>query len=145
MVKNSIKKIVLSLVISVALSFNVVCAADCDAIFEPEAYELIREFLGYVTIIVPILLIVLCSGDLMSIVTSQDESISKKAGGRIVKRFIAAAALFFVPLLIRFVLGLEPVKNGLNLVNDPTCGITTGTPTPDPGTDPDAEPEPDTP
>ena len=145
MKKNGIKKIVLSLVIGLFLSINFVLAVDCNAIFTPEAYDLIREFLGYVTIIVPILLIVLCSGDLMSIVTSQDESISKKAGGRIVKRFIAAAALFFVPLLIRFVLGLEPVKNGLNLVNDPTCGITTGTPTPDPGTDPDAEPEPDTP
>ena len=135
MVKNSIKKIVLSLVISMFLSVNIVFAANCNAIFTPEAYDLIREFLGYVTIIVPILLIVLCSGDLMSIVTSQDESISKKAGGRIVKRFIAAAAFFFVPLLVRFVLGLEPVKDSLNLVDDPTCGIASGnsTPTPDPG------------
>jgi hypothetical protein len=145
MKKNGIKKIVLSLVIGLFLSINFVLAVDCNAIFTPEAYDLIREFLGYVTIIVPILLIVLCSGDLMSIVTSQDEGVSKKAGGRIVKRFIAAAAFFFVPLLVRFVLGLEPVKNGLNLVDDPTCGITSGSTTPDPGTDPEGGTEPTTP
>ncbi len=145
MVKNSIKKIVLSLVIGLFLSYNVVFAADCNAIFTQDAYDLIREFLGYVTIIVPVLLIVLCSGDLMSIVTSQDESISKKAGGRIVKRFIAAAAFFFVPLLVRFVLGLEPVKDSLNLVDDPTCGIISGSPTPNPGQTPEGETEPETP
>ena len=133
------KKIVIILVICMFLSVNIVFAADCNAIFTQDAYDLIREFLGYVTIIVPILLVVFCSGDLMSIVTSQDESASKKAGGRIVKRFIAAAAFFFVPLLVRFVLGLQPVKDSLNLVDDPTCGIGAGNQTPNQGENPDGE------
>ena len=120
------KKLFLGLIIGVILSMKVVYAADCDAIFEdPADLEFIREILSYVTILVPILLVILCSTDLVAIVTSQDDNISKKAGGRIVKRFIAAVAFFFVPLLVRFVLGLEPVKNSLNLVDDPTGGITT--------------------
>lgn len=139
MVKNNIKNIVLNLIMGLMLSINIVHAADCDAIFTPEAYDFIRELLGYVTILVPILLIVLCSTDLVAIVVSQDDSVSKKAGGRIVKRFIAAAAFFFVPLLVRFVLGLEPVKNSLNLVDDPTCGVTSGTSTPAEDADDDGE------
>ena len=138
-----IKKIVFSLIINLILSINMVYAVECDAVFTPEAYEFIREVLGYVTIIVPILLVIICSNDLVAIVTSQDDNIAKKAGGKIVKRFIAAAAFFFVPLIVRFVLGLEPVKNSLNLVDDPTCGITTEQ-TPDDGEDPTADPDPGT-
>lgn len=138
-----IKKIVFSLIINLILSINMVYAVDCDAVFTPEAYDFIREVLGYVTIIVPILLVILCSSDLVAIITSQDDNISKKAGGRIVKRFIAAAAFFFVPLMVRFVLGLEPVKNSLNLVDDPTCGITTES-TPNDGGEPTADPDAET-
>lgn len=133
MAKNSIKKIILTLVIGIFSSINVVYAADCNGIFTPGAYDLIRDVLGYVTIAVPILLVILCSADLTSIVLSQDEGAAKKASGRIVKRFIAAAAFFFVPLIVRFVLGLDAVKNSLNLVDDPLCGIVDDTtPTEDP-------------
>ena len=115
------KKIFLFLII--ILSFTSVNAADCNGIFTPGAYELIRDILGYITIGVPILLVILCASDLTSIVISQDEKAAKNAASRIVKRFIAAAAFFFVPLIVRFVLGLEAVKNSLNLVDDPLCGV----------------------
>ena len=105
------------------LNITIVNAADCNGIFTPGAYELIRDVLGYFTIGVPILLVILCASDLTAIVTSQDEGAAKKASARIVKRFIAAAAFFFVPLIIRFVLGLDAVKNSLNLVDDPLCDI----------------------
>jgi len=75
---------------------------------------------------VPILLVILCSTDLVAIVTSQDDNAVKKSVGRIVKRFIAGAAFFFVPLLIKIVLGIDAVKTNLNLVDDPTCGIASG-------------------
>ena len=123
MMKNSIKKISFILLFGLFFSVDFVYAANCDAIFTPEAYEFIREILGYVTIVVPILLILLCSMDLASIVISHDDNASKKAISRIIKRFIVGAAFFFIPLIVRFLLGLDPVKTSLNLVDDPTCGI----------------------
>ena len=123
MVKKSIKKIFLILIIGLIFSIDTVSAANCDGIFTQEAYDLIREVLGYVTIAVPILLIILCATDLTTIVIAQDDSAAKKAGARIVKRFIAASAFFFVPLIVRFLLGLDSIKDSLNLVDDPLCGI----------------------
>ena len=123
MAKKCIKMIVFTLIIGLFCGFNVVYAADCNGIFTPGAYELIRDILGYFTIGVPILLVILCASDLTAIVVSQDEGAAKKASARIVKRFIAAAAFFFVPLIVRFVLGLDAVKNSLNLVDDPLCDI----------------------
>lgn len=123
MVKKYIKKVVLSLIVTFIISGNIVEAATCDALFTPEAYEFMRDILGYVSIAVPVLLVILCASDLAAVVISQDDSVSKKAGGRIAKRFIAGAAFFFVPLIVKFVLGLEPVKDSLNLVDDPLCGI----------------------
>ena len=123
MAKKCIKMIIFTLVIGLFYGLNVVYAADCNGIFTPGAYDLIRDILGYITIGVPILLVIFCSADLTSIVISQDEGAAKKASARIVKRFIAAAAFFFVPLIVRFVLGLEAVKNSLNLVDDPLCDI----------------------
>lgn len=143
MVKNSIKKIFLILITGLFLSINVVEAADCNGVFTPEAYDLIRDVLGYVTIAVPILLVILCAADLTTIVISQDEGAAKKAGGRIVKRFIAAAAFFFVPLIVRFFLGLDAVKNSLNLVDDPLCGIVDNPTIPSTGEDADAETDTD--
>ena len=101
-----------------------VSAETCDGIFTYEAASLIAEIINYVRIGVPILLVILCASDLTGVVMSGDsDDAMKKAGSRIVKRFIAAAAFFFVPLIIQFVLGLDAVKKSLNLVDDPTCGI----------------------
>ena len=105
------------------LSFRVVHAEGCDAIFTYEAASFINDIITIVRIAVPILLIVLCSSDFVSIVTGQDEKVTKTAISRLIKRFIAAAAFFFVPFLIQLVLGIDAVKDSLNLVDDPTCGI----------------------
>ena len=118
-----VKKVFFLLIISTILSINVVDAASCEALLTAEAAKFISEIMTIITIAIPILLIVLCSADLVSIVTSQDDGAVKKATSRIVKRFIAAAAFFFVPLLINLVLGIYAVKDSINLVDDPTCGI----------------------
>ena len=118
-----VKKVFFLLIISTILSINIVDAASCETLLTTEAAEFISEIMTIITIAIPILLIVLCSADLVSIVTSQDDGAVKKATSRIVKRFIAAAAFFFVPLLINLVLGIDAVKDSLNLVDDPTCGI----------------------
>lgn len=101
--------------------FNIVYADSCTGLLTEDAYELIQEVFGYVMIAVPVILLVLVVTDLFGVVISQDDSAMKKAGSRIIKRFIVAAAIFFVPALIRFVLSIDAVKVGLNLVDDPLC------------------------
>ena len=105
------------------LSFSVVEAAGCDALLTRDAAEFIADIVTIARIAVPILLIVLCSSDFVAIVTGQDEKVTKTSISRIVKRFIAAAAFFFVPLIIQLILGIDAVNNALNLVDDPSCGI----------------------
>ena len=131
MFKKCVKKVSLSITLALLIGINVVEAADCDGLFTAEAYEFIREILGYITIAIPVLLVILCASDLAAVVIAQDDSVAKKAAGRIAKRFIAGAAVFFVPLIVRVVLGLEPVKESLNLVDDPLCGIGESQPQPD--------------
>ncbi|MBQ7104814.1 MAG: hypothetical protein IJN90_03055 [Bacilli bacterium] len=123
MKKSSIKKLILTFVIGFFLSINMVFADDCSGLLTVEAADLIKEIVGYLRVGVPILLIILCSSDFVSVVTSQDDNAMKKAGSRIIKRFIAAAAFFFVPVIIEFILGIDAIKNSLNLVDDPTCGV----------------------
>lgn len=124
MKKKVVRKIFLVALIGIVLSMGLVYADDCSGLLTQEAADLIKEVIGYVRIGVPILLIVLCSSDFVSVITSQDDNAMKKASGRIVKRFIAAAAFFFVPLIVELILGIDAIKNSLNLVDDPTCGVT---------------------
>lgn len=123
MKRKLVKKLLLVLILSIFLSINFVDAATCDGVLTADAAMFISDIMKLITIAIPILLIVLCSADLVGIVTSQDDGAVKKAVSRIVKRFIAAAAFFFVPFLIQLVLGIDAVKDSLNLVDDPTCGI----------------------
>ena len=123
MKRKLVKKLFLVLMLSAFFSINFVDAATCEGLLTADAAMFISDIMKLITIAIPILLIVLCSSDLFGIVTSQDDGAVKKAVSRIVKRFIAAAAFFFVPFLIQLVLGIDAVKDSLNLVDDPTCGI----------------------
>ncbi len=124
MKKGMIKKVLLVLIVTIFLNCSIVNAANCNALLTQDAADLIKDIVNLVRIMVPILLIILCSTDFVSVVISQDDNAIKKATGRIVKRFIAAAAIFFVPLIVEVLLSLDPIKNSLNLVDDPTCGVT---------------------
>ena len=115
------KKLLLCLIF--LLSFSVVEASGCDALLTRDAAEFIADIVTIARIAVPILLVVLCSSDFVAIVTGQDEKVTKTSISRIIKRFIAAAAFFFVPLIIQLILGIDAVNNALNLVDDPSCGI----------------------
>ena len=111
------------ILVTIILSFSVVHADGCDALLTRDAAEFIADIVTIVRIAVPILLVVLCSSDFVAIVTGQDEKVTKTSISRIVKRFIAAAAFFFVPLILQLILGIDAVNNALNLVDDPSCGI----------------------
>lgn len=87
------------------------------------AVELMREVLGYVRIIAPVLLIVLTAADFGSAVLQQDNDALKKASTKVSKRAIMTIAVFLVPTLIRAILGLPGVRDALSTVpDDPLCG-----------------------
>jgi hypothetical protein len=46
----------------------------------------------------------------------------KKAQSKVVSRAIATVALFFVPTIVRAILGLEGVRSAIEIPNDPLCG-----------------------
>lgn len=123
MKNNIIKKMLMLLIVGVAFSINVVHAAGCDAILTTEAADLIKEVVGYIRIGVPILLIILCVVDFAGVIGSNEENAMKQATSRVIKRFIAAALVFFVPLIVGLILGIPAVNNALNLVDDPTCNV----------------------
>lgn len=79
----------------------------------------IFKIINMIRYIVPVLLIVLGILDFIKTIASDDEGEIKKAGARFVKRLIAAALVFIVPLILQFILnifnlpGLDP--------NNPFC------------------------
>ena len=121
------KKKLLFIFILFFVIFNgsITYAEGCDAILTTDAADLISEVVNYIRIGVPILLIVLSIIDFAGVVGSDDENAMKVATSRVAKRFIAAALVFFVPLIISLILGIDAVNNALNLVNDPMCGVET--------------------
>lgn len=104
-------------------------AESCNGIFTVEAAEFIKEGFDIIRIAVPILLLVFGTIDMASAVFSDDPEALKKRGAKFGKRAIAAVLVFFVPLLVNLLLGIPAVKNALNLVDDPTCGVAS-TPSP---------------
>ena len=117
------KRLLFIYILFIFMFTSIVKAETCDGILTYEAASLLSEIVNYVRIGVPILLVILCAGDFTSVVISEDDNAFKKVGARVVKRFIAAAFFFFVPLIVQFILGLDAVKNSLKLVDDPSCGI----------------------
>lgn len=105
---------------------NVYATASCDGLLTVEAANFISKIVGYIQIAAPILLIVLTTFDFASAVISEDKDSLKKATSKVVKRTIAAVAIFFVPLIISWILGIDAVKDSLNLVDDPMCGVEMG-------------------
>jgi len=95
--------------------------ANCDGIFTQDALDLIKEVLGWVRIIAPILLIVLIAFDLGSAVVSGDNDSISKATKKVVPRIIGTALLFFVPTIIRAVLSIDGVRDSLTIPDDPLC------------------------
>jgi hypothetical protein len=62
-------------------------------------------------ILIPIALIVFGTIDLGKAVIASDEKEVKAAQGRLIKRFIYAALVFFVPMLVTAVMGLLTDSN----------------------------------
>lgn len=79
----------------------------------------IFKIINMVRYLVPVILIILSVLDFIKTIASDDDGEIKKAGTRFVKRLIAAALIFIVPLILQFVLGMFNLP-GLD-PNNPFC------------------------
>ena len=81
-------------------------AMDCDGILGENVKADIKEVLTYIRIVVPILVIILGIVDFSKVVLGGDEKEMSKAISNLVKRLIAAVAIFFAPIIIMMVINL---------------------------------------
>lgn len=79
----------------------------------------IFKIINMIRYLVPILLIILGILDFIKSIASDDDGEIKKAGSRFVRRLIAAALVFIVPLILQFVLNIFSIP-GLD-PNNPFC------------------------
>ena len=71
-------------------------------------FEVVNSIFTIIQIVVPILLIIMGSIDLMKAVMAGKEDEIKKGQSTFIKRAIAAVIVFFIPLIVSVVLGLLP-------------------------------------
>ena len=83
--------------------------------------EVLQLALKIIRIVAPILLIIFATVDFSQAVISQDKDIMKKAVSKVIKRAIAAIAVFFIPLLVSLLLNMPGVSDYTS--TDPSCGI----------------------
>lgn len=95
----------------------------CEGYLSYEAWEMIETAIKYVRILVPIALILMGTVDFASAAMSDDKDALKKAGTKFTKRCIAAALIFFIPTIINIIFNLPGLKDSINIVNDPLCGL----------------------
>ena len=76
----------------------------CEGILGEHVMDDIKDLLGYVRIIAPILVIVLGMVDFGKAVMNSDDKEMNKAISNLVKRLIAAVALFFIPIILSYLL-----------------------------------------
>ena len=85
--------------------FQIGAVDDCNGLL-PLVKVIRRGLFPIIQLGIPILLILLGTIDLGKAVISSDEKEIKAAQSRLIKRFIYAAAVFFVPLLVTVVMNV---------------------------------------
>lgn len=123
MQKNRYIVLIIMIIFTSLLVIEPVYAESCNGILTPGAYQILQDALSIIRIAVPILLIVLGSVDLGTAVVSEDKDSLKKATSRLIKRCLAAIVIFFIPLIVNVLINLVESSGGINIVDDPMCGI----------------------
>lgn len=123
MQKNRYIVLIIMIIFTSLLVIEPVYAESCNGILTPGAYQILQDALNVIRIVVPMLLIVLGSVDLGTAVVSEDKDSLKKATSRLIKRCLAAIVIFFIPLIVNVLINLVESSGGINIVDDPMCGI----------------------
>lgn len=97
-------------------SMNILVASEDCIVLGKKFTEILNEVFNWVQLIVPTLVIVLCSVDCANAVISQDEKAISGTTNKIIKRVVIGVAIFFVPMLLNILLKLAGIATG-------TCGI----------------------
>ena len=85
---------------------------DCKSVLDEELISVLQDIYGAIQIAVPILVILLCSVDIVRAVVAQDDKDIKDAQARSLKRIVIGLAIFFIPLIIDVLLDLAGVASG---------------------------------
>ena len=85
---------------------------DCPSVLGEELTEVLKYIYKGIQIAVPILVILLCSVDILKAVTAQEEKEMSHAVSNSIKRVIIGFAIFFVPILIDAILDLAGLTSG---------------------------------
>lgn len=111
------------LILSLFLPIVTYAAPSCTGLFSNESWEWINQLFDLIRLVAPVALILLMAFDVLSAVISDGDDGIIAALKRSKNRIIATVLVFIVPTLVKLILNLEPIKIGLNLVDDPTCGL----------------------
>lgn len=74
-------------------------------LFSPAEYELIHDIYWWILLIIPAVVVALCTVDIAKAVIAQDDNAVKKAQGNAIKRIIAGVVMFFIPVILNLILG----------------------------------------
>lgn len=84
---------------------------DCDPNLEP-IVKFVKGIFKLIQFVIPIGLIIMGSIDLGKAVLSSDDKEIKQATSKLIKRAIAAVAIFFLVVLVNLVMGLVQTNEG---------------------------------
>ena len=93
----------------------------CDDVIDTNLSNILKDMLTLVKIIVPIILIVMGTIDLVQAVFAQDEAGIKKAQGRFIKRLIIAVVIFLLPTFVKVI--LMAAHSAWSWIDPNLCGI----------------------
>ena len=81
--------------------------------------QVIKTLITILRIVVPILLLVLGAIDLAKAVIASDEKEIKASTSRLIKRAIAAVAIFFIVTIVNVIMGMVGSENWKNCWDNP--------------------------
>ena len=103
---------------------------NCNSLFTKEGLDIIKKIVKYIQIIIPILLILLITIDMVKAMLANDDKKMKEAYSNGFKRIIAGIIIFLIPMITSILLGLEGVRGvleGIGIIEDPLCLKSEGT------------------
>ena len=91
-------------------NFNILAQAEC-GLFSVKEFEYVSGAYKAILVIIPSLVIVLCTIDIAKAVVAQDDNAIKKAQSSAIKRIVAGVIVFFIPVVLNLILGIKYTDN----------------------------------
>lgn len=103
-----------------SINFGDPVEVNCDGIIGKELLGFFNKIFRWIQILAPIYVIIIGGVEFTGAVLQDDKDAMKKATNKLVKRLLIAIALFFIPLILNWLLG---VFNDITGAASSTCGI----------------------